>query len=195
MHSIWRDLAWNCCTVFIGNLYQSFGPLFTPKVPFRSTSWEPIGRISTNSIYTFILARSSLDCYTSFIAHCIIVMAYHLRQNFVSAQYLENLLTNFHQILYMHGYWQDLAWDFYMLFFSYFYKSYGPWFATIFCFCSISCDPISRISQNLLTHSSWHLFKCYRYCGNKNGQQYRLKIEKLPFWAKFQAFWDRFKKI
>ena len=26
--------------------------------------------------------------------------------------------------------------------------------------------------------------------GNKNGRQNRLKIEKLPFWAKFKAFGD-----
>ena len=28
----------------------------------------------------------------------------------------------------------------------------------------------------------------------KNGPQNRLKIEKLPFWTKFQAFGDRFFK-
>ena len=33
-----------------------------------------------------------------------------VRHNSVSAQYLENKLTKFHQILYMH---QDLAWDCY----------------------------------------------------------------------------------
>ena len=38
-------------------------------------------------------------------------MALYLRQNFVSAQYLENQLVEFHQILYMHSSWQKLAWD------------------------------------------------------------------------------------
>ena len=40
-------------------------------------------------------------------------MALYLRQNFVSAQYLENQLVEveFHQILYMHSSWQNLAWD------------------------------------------------------------------------------------
>ena len=34
---------------------------------------------------------------------CTRVMALDLRQNFVIAQYLENKLTIFHQILYMHS--------------------------------------------------------------------------------------------
>ena len=53
-------------------------------------------------------------------------MALDLRQNFVSAQYLKNKLTDFHQILYMHWYWQDLAWDFYTSFFENWYQSYCP---------------------------------------------------------------------
>ena len=43
-------------------------------------------------------------------------MALDLRQKFVSAQYLENKLTEFHQILFLHPYWQDLAWDCYSSF-------------------------------------------------------------------------------
>ena len=38
-------------------------------------------------------------------------MALDLRQNFVSVQYFENKWTELHQILYMHSYLQDLAWD------------------------------------------------------------------------------------
>ena len=37
-----------------------------------------------------------------------------------------------------------------------------------------------------------HLFKIYHCYGNKNGQQNRLKTEKLAFWTKFKAFGDRF---
>ena len=43
-------------------------------------------------------------------------MALYLCQNFVLAQYLENQLVEFHQILYMHLYLQDLAWDCYTTF-------------------------------------------------------------------------------
>ena len=53
-------------------------------------------------------------------------MALYLRQNFVSAQYLENQLVEFHQILYTHLSWQDLAWDCYTSFFANLYPSYGP---------------------------------------------------------------------
>ena len=54
------------------------------------------------------------------------VMALYLHQNFVSAEYLENHLVEFHQILYMHSSWQDLAWDCYTPFFAHLYKSNGP---------------------------------------------------------------------
>ena len=45
-------------------------------------------------------------------------MALDLSRNFISAQYLENYLTYFHQILYMDSFCQDLAWDCYMSFFG-----------------------------------------------------------------------------
>ena len=51
-------------------------------------------RISPNFIYAFILTRSSLG-----LLH--IIFRGFVR-DFVSAQYLENKLTEFHQILYMH---------------------------------------------------------------------------------------------
>ena len=35
-----------------------------------------------------------------------------------------------------------------------------------------------------------HLFKFQRCYGNKNGEQSRLRIEKLPFWTKFTALED-----
>ena len=38
-------------------------------------------------------------------------MALDLRQNLVSAPYLENKLTESDQILYAQQHWQDLAWD------------------------------------------------------------------------------------
>ena len=44
-------------------------------------------------------------------------MALELRKSFVSAQYLENKSSEFQQILYVHSYWQDLAWDCYTSFF------------------------------------------------------------------------------
>ena len=42
----------------------------------------------------------NLDCHTHFLHICTRVLALYLQQNFVSAQYLENKLTEFHQILY-----------------------------------------------------------------------------------------------
>ena len=53
-------------------------------------------------------------------------MALDLRWNLVSAKYFENYMTYYHQILYMHSYWQDLALDCYTLFFGNLYQSYGP---------------------------------------------------------------------
>ena len=47
---------------------------------------------------------------------CTRVITLYLLQNFVSAQYLENQSVEFHQILYMHSSWQNLAWDCYLHF-------------------------------------------------------------------------------
>ena len=52
-------------------------------------------------------------------------MALYLRRNFVSALYLEIQLVEFHQILYMHSSWQDLAWDCYTSFFRTFVPELG----------------------------------------------------------------------
>ena len=60
VHLYRQDLAWDCNTSFFGNLYKSYGPWFTPKFRFRSISREPIGSISPNFIYAFILAKFSL---------------------------------------------------------------------------------------------------------------------------------------
>ena len=53
--------------------------------------------ILTTSIYLGISTRHFLQIFTR-------VMALDLRQKFVSAQYLENKLTEFNQILNMHSY-------------------------------------------------------------------------------------------
>ena len=76
-------------------------------------------------------------------------MALGLRQNLVSAQYLEKKLTDFHQILYMHSYWQDLSWDCYTSFFTHLYQLWPLIYARI-CFRSISCEQIDRISPKFI---------------------------------------------
>ena len=78
-------------------------------------------------------------------------MALDLSWNFVSAQYLENKSVEFHQILYMHSSWQDLAWDCYTPFFPNLYQSYGPWFKLKFRFRSISWDLTDKFSPNFIS--------------------------------------------
>ena len=58
---------------------------------------------------TFLCARILMNLWAEWNQIC---------QNFVSAQYYENELTEFHQIVYMHSYWQDLANDYYTSFFA-----------------------------------------------------------------------------
>ena len=136
-----------------------------PKFRFHSISWELIDRLSPNFIYAIILTRSKLwSSNNIFPTFCTRVMAIYLWQNFISTQYLENKETEFHQILYMHSYWQDLAWDCYTLFFAHLYKSYGPWFIPEFHFRSISWEQMDRISPNfiyafILTRSSLGLLQ------------------------------------
>ena len=89
---------------------------------------------------------------------CTRVTALDLPLNSVSTQYLENKLTEFRQILCIHWYWQDLAWDCYT-FFAHLYQSYGPWFTPESSLLLISWKQIDRISPNfiyafILTRSS-----------------------------------------
>ena len=74
---------------------------------FVSTRYyELLDICSPNFILAFIfnLTRSSLGLLVLFSKICTRVMALYLRQNFVSARYIENQLVEFHQILYMHSY-------------------------------------------------------------------------------------------
>ena len=58
-----------------------------------------------NLIDAFILTKSSSGLlHVIFLHICTRVMALDLRQKYISAQYLENKLTEFHQILKMHSY-------------------------------------------------------------------------------------------
>ena len=80
-------------------------------------------------------------------------MALDLCQNFVSAQYLENKLTEFYQILYVHLYWQVLAWNYYTLFFAHLYQSYGPWFMPNFTSAQYLENKLTEFHQILYMHS------------------------------------------
>ena len=68
--------------------------------------------------FAFILTRSTLGLLHDNFGTFVTVMALDWCQNFVSAQYFEIKWTEFHQILYMHLYWQDLHWDCYLSFFT-----------------------------------------------------------------------------
>ena len=63
-------------------------------------------------------------------------------------------LTFFLQILYMHSYWQDLAWDFYTSFFAHLYQNHDPWFTPIFFFQYLE-NKMTEFHQILYMHSYW----------------------------------------
>ena len=67
MHSYLQDLCWDCCTAFFTHLYQSYG------LDLR---------------HNFISVQYLLHI-------CTRVMALNILQNFISAQNLENKLTDF----------------------------------------------------------------------------------------------------
>ena len=112
----WHDLDWDCYMSFFPNLYQSYGPWLTPKFRFRSISWEQIDIIAPNFIYALILTRSSLGSlhiiFPKFVPELwsLIYAKMWFPLNILT---LESKLTFIHQILYMHSYLQDLAWDCY----------------------------------------------------------------------------------
>ena len=93
MNLYWQDLSWGCYTSFFAHLYQSHGPWFTPKFPFRSISWEQMDRISPIFIYAFILTRSTLGLLHIIFTHLYQSYGLDLRQNFISVQYLQNKWT------------------------------------------------------------------------------------------------------
>ena len=73
-----------------------------------------------------------------------------IHHKFISAQYLENKMTEFYQIFNANWYWQDLGWDCYMPFFAHLHQSYGPWFSPEFRFRSISWERNDRFSPNFV---------------------------------------------
>ena len=135
---------------FSPHLCQSYGPWFTPKFCFPTISWELTDIFSPNFIYAFILTRSSLGFSHHFSHICTRVKALDLHQNFVSFQYLEKKCEEFHQILYMHSYWQDILWDYYTSFFAHLCQSYGPWFTPKFRFRPISSEEMDKFWPNFI---------------------------------------------
>ena len=132
MHSSWQDIAWECYTSFFAHLHQSYGPWVTPKFRFHSISWELTDIFSPNFIYAFLLTR------------------------------LASKLIEFHQSLYLHLSWQELAWDCYASFFAYLCRSYVPLFTQKNCFRSITWELTDIFSPNfinalILTRSSLEL--------------------------------------
>ena len=76
-------------------------------------------------------------------------MALEWCRNLVFAQYLENKLMEFDQILHMHWCWQDLGWDCYASIFANLQQSYGLWLISEFRFRSISLEWIHGIWPNV----------------------------------------------
>ena len=50
LHWYWQDLGWDCYKSFFTNMFQSYGPCFTPEFRYRSLSWEKMVRFSPNFI-------------------------------------------------------------------------------------------------------------------------------------------------
>ena len=80
---------------------------------------------------------------------CTRVMVPWFKQKFLSAQYLENKLTEFHKFYKC----THIDMIYYTSIFAHLYQSYGHWFTPEFCFRSISLEQIDRISQNFIMHS------------------------------------------
>ena len=129
--------------------------LHVTVTPFHLVSWEQNDRISSNFVYSY-WQDLSWDCYTSFFAHLYQRYGPWFTSEFgFCLIYIENKLTEFHQILYMQSYWQALGLDCYTSFFAYLFQSYGPWFMPKFHFRSISWEQINRISNFVYKHSYW----------------------------------------
>ena len=151
MHLYWQYLRWDCFTSFFCTFVSELWPLIYSTILFPLNILQTNGQILTKlylTIYTDKIYVWSVTCHFSHI--CSSVMALDFRQNFVSNQYLENKWTEFHQILYMHSYWQDLCWDCNTSFFAHLYQSYGPLFIPKIRFRSISWQQMERFWPNFI---------------------------------------------
>ena len=119
MHWYRQDLGWDCYTsIFVNlNLKKSYGPwcsllkseFLFPLNILRKNWWNSIKLcicIDIKNVYIRIATCRFPQTYNR-------VMALDCCQNFVSAQYLENKVLDFDQILHMLWYWQDLGCDYY----------------------------------------------------------------------------------
>ena len=132
-----------------------YGPWLTSEFRFCSISREWIDRIWPNFVCTSTVTRSSLGVLP--IIFCKIltrVTALDWHQNFISAQYLINKMTESYQNFYAYQQWQDLARDCCTSFFTKFWQSYGPWLTWEFCFRSISWEQMDRILPIFLCAST-----------------------------------------
>ena len=102
MHLSWQDLPWDCYTSFFANLLPELWLLIYAKILF------PFNILRQNFTKFYICIHID-KMYIGIVTHhfwhiCTRVMTLDLRQVFVSFQYRENKLTDFHQILSMHSY-------------------------------------------------------------------------------------------
>ena len=70
----------------------------------------------------------------------------------------------------MHWYWQELAWDCYLSFFTNLYQNYGPWLMSVFSFSSSNgqnltkffiCIDIDNIMAGTFTCHFWQICNSY----------------------------------
>ena len=127
------------------------------QLHFRSISWEQNDGIWPNFAYALILTISRLGFFCvnfhQIVTELWPLMIHDFCQNFVSAQYLENELMKFDQIMHMHWYWQDLGWDCYTSIFIKQSQSYGPWWSMMMIFFRI------LFPLNILSTKWWNLTK------------------------------------
>ena len=119
--------------VIFGTFEPELWPMIYAKILFPFNTLRTIGQNFTKFYICIHIDKIYVGIVTRHFSHiCTRVMALDLGQNFVSSHYLENKLIEFHQILYRHSYWQDLAWDWCLSFLEHLNQSYGPWFTPKF---------------------------------------------------------------
>ena len=93
-------------------------------------------------------------------------MALYLGQTFVCAQFLENQLIEFHQILYMHSCWQDLLGlqQFIFRFYPHFEKV-----GAILDFCCLSFSPSVPLSV------------CHNFISNQYLEKYFIESDEILY--------------
>ena len=187
MHLYWQDLLWDCYPSFFVQTYQSYGPWFMPKFRLHSIYFLTNLQNFTKFHICIHMTRSTLGLL-HIIFHTFVPELWPLIYASISFPLnLENKWAAFHQILYMHSYWQDLCCDCNTSFFCTFVPELWP---LIYAKISFPLNILRTNSQNFMLGLLHTIFAdLYHSYGPWFTPEFRFRSIS---WKQMDIFWPNF---